>query len=135
MAIITPNIDQIIKDPDATVIRITYTDGVSIKISKEYRLTNFDLESFKNIVRNDISQLSAVGTVDQKISQGPFDPTATPISNADKSRAKFISDLFLQRQMEKAIMLNFMTVNDKAYTDQVSLVTSEFINPDYLPFL
>lgn len=132
---ITSNIDQIIKDPDATVIRVTYTDGALVKVQKEYRLTTFDLETFKGIVRNDIAQLSAVDTVTQKLVSGPFDPAAALPSVGNLAKAKFVADLLLLRQMEKAIALTFKTVDDLDYKAQVTLVKSEFVNPDYLPLL
>lgn len=131
---ITANIDQILKDPDATVVRVTYADGVAIKVQKEYRLTSFDLETFKSIVRGDIDRLAAVGNVNQKIAVGPFDPASTPLTDQEKAKAKFVTDLFTLRQMQKAITLGLMTINDQEYVDQVALVNSEFL-PEYLSFL
>lgn len=134
-------VSEIIKDPDATVVRVLYTDGQSFKDQKEYRFKSFDLAEFKNTVRNQIAEFSKgttkvgdvlqVGPLDVTVAPPPPPPDPTP---EELAREKFRNDLFTLRQMEKAITLKLMSVNDNEYTDQVALVESEFL-PAYLSLL
>lgn len=133
-------VSEIIKEQDATTIRVTYTDDASFKTQKEYRIKVFDLNNFKSLVRSEIAGFSQVQNVDKLISVGDFDPSIPPPqlppdpTPQELARTKFFKDLGLQRQMETAIKFGFKTTGDSDYTDQVALVKSEFLQ-SYVPYL
>lgn len=125
-------IDNVIQDTDASVVEVTYTDNVSQKVKKEYRLTTFDLNSFKRTVQSQIDQLSSVDTVKVNIPLGAFDttivPPEPPTPPDPTPKQLFSRDLQLLLQMNRAIALNIglLDPSTQVYTDQVSKVKSGF---------
>lgn len=131
--VISATIDKIIKDPDATVVEVTYTDGVSFKAQKEYRLTSFNLENFKSIVRSQIDAFGQTDNVDKVLITGPFDPTAAVVQPT--SLQLFSQEVSKFYSMQKAVELGLMQSTDKAYTDLQTQLKTDFVFPDYLVVL
>ena len=130
---ITANVLKVIQDPDATVVVVEYSDGVSVKVQKEYRLTSFTLDSFKGLVQSQINAFGQVSEVPQKIPLGVFDPKVTP-TQAEVLRAQYIKDLSDLRQMDKALFLKIIKVDDADYLALKQKVIDDYI-AEYLSLL
>lgn len=57
------------------IIDVLYSDGTAVKVLKNYRISTFNLSSFKQIVRDQIAALEGAKTIDQVLPLGKFDPT------------------------------------------------------------
>lgn len=122
-------IENVIQDPDAVVIEVVYTDNVSQKLSREYRLPTFDLNSFKRMVQSQIDQLMAKDTSSAKIPLGPFDPTTTPPVPSTKDL--YAQNLLLFYHMTRAISAGVKTSGDKDYVDLQATLKADF-DPSFL---
>lgn len=125
-------ITNIVKDPDATVVDVLYTDNATFKTPKEYRLQNFNLESFKSTVRSQIDAFSQTDNVDKVLTVGAFDSSAAIVAQTPKQI--FATNVQIFRQMLRAIDLGLMTSADKSFTDLQTLIKGTFI-PNYLDVL
>lgn len=112
------NIDKVIQDPDAIVIEATYSDGTQ-KVTKEYRLTSYDLNSFKRLVQSQIDQLGTVDATKVKIDipLGPFDPTIPappppPPPPPPTARQLFSGQISQLRHIKNAVDLGFAVQSD-----------------------
>lgn len=124
-------IQEIIRDPDATVVNALFTDDLTFKTSKQYRLTNFNLDSFKAQIRSQIDSLSQVDNVEKVLSVGEFDPSPSPLSPEDQAKQKFFQDLAIFRSMQRAVTLGLLDIGDKLVTSQFELLKGEFL-PNYI---
>ena len=125
---ITAIIDKVIQDPDATVIVVTYTDGVSFKTQKEYRLNSFTLDSFKSGIQQQIDSFTQVVDAPTKIPLGAFDPSPALPTIDQQKRIDYANALRLFGQMNRAITVGVKTSTDKDYTDLAALLQSDFID-------
>jgi len=116
-------ITNVIKDPDAVVVEVTYTDNATFKKTKEYRLASFVLDDFKRTVQgeiNGLSQLSADPSKDLPI--GPFDPTITPPppppppTQAQLNLQDFSKKLSVLQQYSQYVSLGIMDSADALIT-------------------
>lgn len=121
-------VDQVFRDSEATVIRMIYTDG-SQKIGKEYRLTSFDLSSFKQAVQGQIDQLTATDVSKVNIPLGPFDTTIPTLPPTPEDL--FIKELIRLRDYQSAIDLKVLLADDPAYLAQLSKVRQMF-DPSFI---
>lgn len=118
------HIDEVVKDKDGLVVRVTLVEG-SVKVRPdEYRVSSET--ELKQKINSDISKLSLAGTELPKIAVGDYDPTITPPVLTAKE--KYNNDLQILNQMNRAIALNIGLIDagSKTYTDQVSKVQAGF---------
>jgi hypothetical protein len=113
-------INNIVQDPDATVVEVLFTDNISQKILKEYRLTSFDLNSFKRTIQAQIDQLATTQTAATSLTTGPFDTTITPPSPT--TLQLYQQDVTLLNQYQRAINLGVITTADTGYQAQLKKV-------------
>lgn len=123
--------DRFQDGPD-TVVRTVFTDNVSQKFVKEYRLSSWDLSSFKSVIQNQIDTFSNQSNVLADLPLGPFDPTiaTTPV---DPAQTQFSADLQLLERMVRAINLGIKTSADTDYLAQLSKVQKALgSNPSFV---
>lgn len=125
---IAATITKIVKDPDATVVDVLYTDNVSFKTQKEYRLTSFNLANFKQIVLAQIGLFGEVDNVDKVIAVGPFDPSPTPPTSDEQKRIDYAKAIQTFNQMNRAILANVKKTSDQDYIDLQSYLAANFID-------
>jgi len=122
-------INNIVQDPDATVVEVLFTDNVSQKILKEYRLTSFDINTCKQTIQSQLNQLSTIQTAKASLVTGPFDPTITP--PAPTAIQLYAQDVALLNEYQRAINLGVITNADAGYQAQLKKVQQGF-DPSFL---
>lgn len=121
-------IEKITKDPDATVINVLYTDDVSFKTQKEYRVGSFNLESFKRMVQSQIDAFGQVDNVDKVLFVGDFDTTPVPPTAEQQARIDYAADIQLFGQMNSAIAAGAKKADDQDYIDVKARLEANFID-------
>lgn len=118
--------------PDASggiIIDMTFTDNVSQKVAKEYRLKSFDLDTFKRTVQADLDAQSSSDTQKINLPLGPFDTTIVPPDPTP--RDLFATDLVLLGHYQAAVNLNVLPNTDPNFQAQLKKVQQGF-DPSFI---
>lgn len=117
------------------IVNVVYSNG-SQNIPESYSLNSPD--QIHGILVNRLNQLNNIQTYLDKPMTGTFTPsqpapTPTP-SPTDLATQKFIQDLNVLRQLQRAVTLGIKKSTDNDIVSQIALVQSEFLS-DYLDLL
>lgn len=118
------HIDEVIKDRDALVVRVTLVEGAVKVRPDEYRVTS-ELE-LKQRINSDIARLSLSGTELPKIVVGDYDPAITPPPLTTKQKYQLDLTLFNQMKRAAALDLGLIDAGSQTYTDQAAKVKTGF---------
>ena len=128
----THNVVESKKEKGNAVTIVDFTNDVTEELKREvFRVDN--LNSLKVVIQSRLDALNAAYDFAESAPKGEIDLTIPPpepppdLTPEELARIKFLQDLALMRQMEKAIAAGLKKSDDEDYVNQVALVKSEFL--------
>jgi hypothetical protein len=136
----TVEVSKEARSDGSRVVHLNYSDGQrTVKESYDVQ-GEMDADFLAVRAKEKIAWLDKQDQLFTAISEGPITPKDKEIpvepepTPAEVAKAKFMADYVLLKKMKNAVTMGLMNVADKAYTDQETLVKSEFLI-GYLDFI